>query len=399
MSENKMSISSIKNNKKCMSCGACSSICMKSAVSLQYNKNTGFYEPKVKKEYCIECGLCMKICPAMNQEDASLTGDYNKIYLAHSTNYEVRKNATSGGVANSLVRYLIDSEMVECVLMTSLDSNSPTESGSLIVTKENVDLLLLYPRDFASRYVSVPLLTSISNIIQNYNKIAVVGTPCQIRALSRFPSELLKNIDIFKIGITCSGGISYKATIEYKRKMNMSQSKIFYRGNGWPGKNTLIECEKKAEFDHLGSFFERMFSSQIFKNPGCRYCKDHFAEEADISFCDFWNTREIKEETIGNSCVIVRSRKAEQIIDSMKAGEYICVVRELAEEDLVNSQINVLNAKKGSLRLSSKYKAFCRVCDFIFKYNLYRFFGLKIYQKFCNYYISLCRDFAIKEIN
>ena len=44
-----------------------------------------------------------------------------------------------------------------------------------------------------------------------------------------------------------------------------------------------------------------MFSSQIFKNPACRECHDHFAEYSDISFCDFWNEEERRKEKEGNS--------------------------------------------------------------------------------------------------
>lgn len=121
------------------------------------------------------------------------------------------------------------------------------------------------------------------------------------------------DLDIFTIGVTCSGGMSYKATEQYKKLQNMPISKMFYRGDGWPGKNCLISSDgNKIEYVHNGSLFERMFSSQIFKNPGCRGCKDHFAEQAEISFCDFWNAEERKTESEGNSCVIIRSARADE---------------------------------------------------------------------------------------
>ena len=79
------------------------------------------------------------------------------------------------------------------------------------------------------------------------------------------------DLDIFTIGVTCSGGMSYKATEQYKKLQNMPISKMFYRGDGWPGKNCLISSDgNKIEYVHNGSLFERMFSSQIFKNPGVK---------------------------------------------------------------------------------------------------------------------------------
>lgn len=56
--------------------------------------------------------------------------------------------------------------------------------------------------------------------------------------------------------------MSYKATEQYKKLQNMPISKMFYRGDGWPGKNCLISSDgNKIEYVHNGSLFERMFSS------------------------------------------------------------------------------------------------------------------------------------------
>lgn len=71
--------------------------------------------------------------------------------------------------------------------------------------------------------------------------------------------------------------MSYKATEQYKKHQNMPISKTFYRGDGWPGKNCLIVLDgNKIECVYNGSIFERMFSSQIFKNPGCKAGRNKF---------------------------------------------------------------------------------------------------------------------------
>lgn len=198
--------------------------------------------------------------------------------------------------------------------------------------------------------------------------------------------------DIFKIGIACSGGMSYKATEEYKRSQCLKISKMYYRGDGWPGKNSLISPKRTVEFNHQGSLFERMFSSQIFKNPGCRYCMDHFAEEADISFCDFWDRQEMLSENEGNSCVIIRSEKADEIFLQMQGSGYVETIRELDEQAILHTQYPVLLAKKGDMREKKQYRLFIALCDFIFRHRLYKCFRLKIYQKFCSYYNRICRE-------
>lgn len=126
----------------------------------------------------------------------------------------------------------------------------------------------------------------------------------------------------------------------------MPMSKMFYRGDGWPGKNCLVSDNLILEYNHLGSLFERMFSSQIFKNPGCRECRDHFAEQAEISFCDFWNAEERRTESEGNSCVIIRSKRAREYFDKMQETGFVEAVRSLNENEVAETQMHVLRAKK-----------------------------------------------------
>lgn len=187
--------------------------------------------------------------------------------------------------------------------------------------------------------------------------------------------------------------MSYKATEQYKKLQNMPMSKMFYRGDGWPGRNCLIPSDgNRLEYIHNGSLFERMFSSQIFKNHGCRECRDHFAEQAEISFCDFWNTEERRTESEGNSCVIIRSKRAGEYFDKMQEAGFVDVVRSLNENELVETQMHVLKAKKGTLHNSVRYRMFTQIVDYVFKHNLYEKFGIKEYNRFCKFYRKLCES-------
>lgn len=199
-------------------------------------------------------------------------------------------------------------------------------------------------------------------------------------------------LDIFTIGIACSGGMSCKATEEYKRVQKMRISKMYYRGDGWPGKNRLVNSESMVEQDHQLSLFERMFSSHIFKNPGCRYCTDQFAEDADVSFCDFWNREEMKKEYEGNSCVIIRSTRASRILSEMQEAEYIKVVQRLSEQEVVDTQWHVLLAKKGKMRDKLSYKIFSQACDFIRTKRIYKFFRMKEYALFCKIHGKILKN-------
>lgn len=383
-------VASTINEKRCMSCGVCSSICPVDAISMIYQKHEGFYRPAIDETKCVSCGKCMKVCPAEHQESSNLIGEYQELYLAHSTDANVRHWATSGGVINALVRYLLDKHFVQGVLMTGYSEESPIEAKPYILTRNSVSLLKQNPRDFASRYVTVPVLSKLKEM-KHMKSVAVVGTPCQIIALKNLWGGY-SQCEFLLIGITCSGGISYKATAEYKQKQNKLTAKMFYRGDGWPGKNSLISDNSCLDYAHNGSLFERMFSSQVFKNPGCRNCKDHFAEQADISFCDFWNEDERKSEHEGNSCVIVRSVKAHEIFYQMQQDGYVEVVRSLSETEIENGQMQILKAKKGKLHGMFKYRLFTKTVDFVFDHDLYHIFTYKTYQLFCKAYRKMCEN-------
>lgn len=388
-----MNINKIVQTQKCISCGACESRCPAGAIKLEYYHKIGFYKPKIESNKCIKCGICLKVCPAENNaETNTLVGTYCNILLAHTTNYLVRHNATSGGVISALVKYLLDKDIVECVLMVGYSSQSPIEAEGIAITQKNAECLSNRTRDFSSRYVTVPLLKDIKMVAKQYKRIAVVGTPCQIRAVNLLQqNSVIKCEKLIKIGIACSGGNSYLATQEYKRRYKMFDAKMFYRGDGWPGKNCIESDGKKVEYAHLGSLYERMFSSQIFKNPGCRHCNDQFAEEADVSFCDFWNGEEIKTEKEGNSCTIIRSHFLNDIISLMITDNKIEVVRQLNENEVVDTQKFVLSHKKSHLNITRSYKLFMRCVDFIFHARLYRLFNLKAYRRMCRMYSSICR--------
>lgn len=385
------SIEYIVQSKKCMACGVCSASCPKNAILMEYIDEDGLYMPVVQKKYCVQCGICLRLCPAINfHNDNSIMGEYSELLLAHSTNSTVRHWATSGGVINELVRYLLDQEIVDRVLMAGYDRASKIETSGIWIKKNND--LKDCPRNYASRYVVVPLLEKLKEYDKK-EKIAVVGTPCQIRALSNWGKK--QNSKVFRIGITCSGGMSYKATEQYKRMQHCQAGKMYYRGDGWPGRNSLQEKEKTIDFEHLGSLFEVMFSSQIFKNPACRECHDHFAECADISFCDFWNKEEQKNEKEGNSCVIVRSMQAKQIVDGMIEAEKIEVVKKLEERDVIQSQLQVLRIKKGKAHNVVPYGLFTKLIDCIYQHGIYKKIGYKTYMRICRVYGNICSKYTL----
>ncbi len=361
------SVSEIIKTNKCYKCGMCKSICPFGAVSFKENKKTGFYDFNISQSLCKNCGKCLALCPGANpiNKTGSPVGKNKKIVLAHSKDENIRKAATSGGVVNSLLRYLIKNNIIDFALVVKEDNKNIFDSTAVKLTKDNIEKLSSAPRDFASRYVGVPVLAYLNADEIKNEKIAVVGTPCQIKAIESFNN-------IFKIGIACSGMISYNATKVIKQKYANNKYHIFYRGNGWPGYNSLILNNDVKETPHSKSDFEKLFSSQIFKNPACYNCNDQFATCADISLFDFWNKDEMKNEKTGNSAVIIRNDKAEKIFNGAINLNYIETVKIISEEDAVKTQGFPLEFKENKIAKKFPLNIFLKIINKINSSGFYK---------------------------
>lgn len=323
----------------CLRCGACVSICSVKALNMQFNKKIGFYVLEISDD-CCQCGKCLKICPALDSYDSNtLIGKYINIYLTCSSNFQIQKDSTSGGSINSFCRYLLDEHVVDYIISVKNNINSIVKTEVTLINDSSE--FYNNPRSFSSRYILVPTCSKLSNLNKNL-KYAFIGTPCQIRSAKK----ILGEVGIY-LGIACSQGISYKATERYFSSLNLkSIDNIYYRGNGWPGYTTIESNKKIFSQMHLHSNFNAIFSSQVYKNIGCRQCHEQFAEEADISFFDFWNQKEIQTEHIGKSGTIIRTTNGKKLFENALKKNYLEINLKLSEEDVINSQFWVILMKK-----------------------------------------------------
>lgn len=175
-----MSIDFVEKSRQCIRCGMCASVCPTNSIQMEYDSEDGFYHPSINNK-CVGCGKCEQTCPALNQRNDSLMGIYKKLYLAHATDRLVRHWATSGGVINALVRYILEKDIVEAVLMTRYTPDNEVEAEPIWIEKSGQRYLLSQ-----TRYVLVPVLSKLKEGIQKYKKIAVVGTPCQLKAMETY---------------------------------------------------------------------------------------------------------------------------------------------------------------------------------------------------------------------
>lgn len=82
----------------CAGCMACINMCKKSAITIVDDYKT--YNAVIDEVKCVNCGLCEKICP-----NVKCVEQVNPIFWKEgwALNPEIRSNASSGGIASSII--------------------------------------------------------------------------------------------------------------------------------------------------------------------------------------------------------------------------------------------------------------------------------------------------------
>lgn len=304
-------------------------------------------EFQLYSHYCTGCGLCKakkkaelftntkgyyelengdidwlkNICPCSGKQtsefSAELWGKYENIYLGWSTDDELRKLASSGGILTELASFLVDNNMVDGIIHTQAGTSDPTKTESCISTSR--DELI---RRCGSRYaISHPL--EIVESLDLSKKYAFIGKPCDVDALSNafFQYPELRESIILTMSFFCAGLPSFDAQNKLLSALGCEKENcrsLRYRGDGWPGFATACDYqgnEHKIDYD---TSWGKILGRDIM--PMCRVCMNGIGESADISCADGWYlTAEGKpdfSEHTGRNIIFARSAKGLDIINN-----------------------------------------------------------------------------------
>ncbi|MFX1494195.1 MAG: Coenzyme F420 hydrogenase/dehydrogenase, beta subunit C-terminal domain, partial [Promethearchaeota archaeon] len=284
----------------CQQCGGCVSFCN----SIE-NEVIGFKEPNTPPEYinkdkCLECGICYFICPQTHVLDEDLNKTFNfsdfslmplgfveNIYSCQSMDKEFLKYGTDGGVVNTIINYLIEKKIINGAIVAK--AKSPFSREATIAktkkdlinasgTKLDISPQLDTVQKFHTYTSSLPKLRNYKN-----NKLAFVGTPCQIytircmQSLGIIPSE---NIEIC-LGLFCYENFIFDRTklaqfekqfkIKFKniKRINIKENLIIELNN-----HEVPQKKIHVPFEELTDYMR----------PACGVCKDFTNIYADISF-------------------------------------------------------------------------------------------------------------------
>lgn len=278
----------------CTRCGGCAVFCTAinyGALEIDENGRPAYGDI----EKCIECGLCYSICPEINTLDEETKrqaawsepmGRVIETTVVRSSDPAVRKQSSDGGAVTAMLLHLFDRNRIDGAIVSRPVGRFQRQPFLATTRQEILDSSGLDPdtshglKRFSDEYVTFSSIEEFDPMVKKgLKRVALVATPCQIKALKKMKVMNLVPSDAVKIcfGLFCSGNFSFGPDQQKK----LAQ----IAGISWDEvariniKNKLIITLNSGETKTID-----IKEMEFMKRYACHYCQDYSAEYADISF-------------------------------------------------------------------------------------------------------------------
>ncbi|MBI5248257.1 MAG: Coenzyme F420 hydrogenase/dehydrogenase, beta subunit C-terminal domain [Desulfomonile tiedjei] len=277
----------------CAACGACVSRC---PYLVKFRGKT------VKLDSCtVEQGRCYAYCPmtffdenAVSQSlfgepyDANGLGRVIAVAAARSSFGEIQSVAQGGGAVTSLVITALEEGIADAAVLTTSEGTDGYLKGIVVTDKDEVK------RAAGSKFVGAHSLEALREALdRGYQRIAIVGLPCQVKALRKMAlldlkQENLANRISMVIGLFCNWALSIRDLLPFLSE-RIGPGKIKkYDIPPPPAKILKVFTEEETidiPLDDIRSITQE----------SCKLCDDMTSEFADISVGMYegkvgWNT-------------------------------------------------------------------------------------------------------------
>ena len=329
-------INDVHDKGICQECGGCVSFC--SSADFHIIDFVDNFSPPVyiRKDECLECGICHYICPQTRASDYDLNrsftfsdynsmplGPYYEIYSCQSTDSKFLKYGTDGGVVNSIINFLIEKKQIDGAIVAKIESPF-SRKATFVNNKED---LLRSSGAFLNIFSQLKEVQKVSTYthaipeLKKYssNKLAVVGTPCQIytmRCMQELGVTPSQNIEVC-LGLFCFENFLFdKPQIEKFEKNFNIQLENIKKINIKEDLIITLRDDKKIHipFNHLTEYMR----------PACSACNNFTNIYADLSFGGLGSPDKY-------TTVIVRTKKGKEILSkAFSAG----VIKKLELDDI-----------------------------------------------------------------
>jgi coenzyme F420-reducing hydrogenase beta subunit len=308
----------------CILCGLCVRVCEELVgVSAITFANRGV-KREVTAPYhtisddCVGCGACAIVCPTdskkvrvntypMLEEDIKaaeeqfLRGTKDELLGVHSEIFAAKSSVDGqdGGVATALLLSGFERGLFDAAIVVKRTVGYKAEA----VIAESAEEIL---NARGTKYSRVKMMSKVGELVEKgKRKIAIVGTPCEVRTARKIQQQLLiehPRLEITIVGLFCFEAFDYdKLKEETERLLGVDLDKA---------EKTQIH---KGKFTVTVDGKEYSAKVKKFHNAiqgGCAYCNDFVGWLSDVSVGSVGSAE-------GYSTVIVRSEKGKKLLENV----------------------------------------------------------------------------------
>lgn len=314
-------VKSAVENNLCSGCG----LCVKKSDEMQLN-DAGFLRPVI-----FDTNITKDSCPAFNVNHHNIEEYHEKwggmisLKQGYSSDENIRKKGSSGGVLTGLLTSLVENKKVDYIIQVGQDTKRIIRNKTIVTN--NIEEII---NNAGSKYSPSSPLNVIQELLNDNNTYAVVGKPCDIAALRSFIeiNSQYKNKFKYLLSFMCAGVPSHDATLNILKKFKLTEddiSEFRYRGDGWPGLTAITTKDGEKHTltynESWGTILNRNLQSR------CKICADGIGEAADIVCADAWHSSENGypsfEEADGRSLIIARTKNGKSLLDESEKNDVI----------------------------------------------------------------------------
>lgn len=347
----------IAQQRMCIGCGACVYACPDDKLQLVDIVSEGL-RPVISAGSCSGCSDCVTVCPGVGishpdrpqpggliNELTQSWGPVLEVWEGFAADPAIRLGGSSGGLASAIALYCIEQGGMQGLVHIGSDDQTRHKSKT-VFSRSREEILAAT----GSKYSPGSPCDRLDWIEQAAGECAFIGKPCDVEALRKTQSvrpEMSRNLGV-AIGIFCAGTPSTQGTLDLLRYHGVDPAdveELRYRGRGWPGK-FAVRIKGQSSWRDLATYAEAWGFLQRYRPYRCYLCPDGTSEFADISCGDPWY-REIGDNEIGMSLVVVRTERGRAIVKAAMDAGYVELVAVKAE--LLNLSQRELQFKRGAI--------------------------------------------------
>ena len=309
--------------RPCTSCQMCYAVCNVHAMNIVLTKE-GFYRPYVDENLCVGCGRCVDVCAKFENDilvAANITEEETPLYSASVKDEEIVRKTTSGGIADTLAKALIN-EGYKIIGVAYNNKENRAEHVVAETVKES-DVFR------GSKYIQSYSADAFRQLVKSGQDeiYAIFGLPCQIYAINKYLKSKKQESKWLLIDLYCHGCPSMlvwnKVSDDLKKRLKTKQfESVKWRSKyrGWGRFYLEVKSHEGRIYrsrPNDNSFFDFFFSNQLLKES-CSDCKFRSTlAYTDIRLGDFWGP-DYKSDTRGVSAISVATDKGAAVIDSIR---------------------------------------------------------------------------------